>query len=361
MVRNDLGNPAVYFDRDDDRLAAFFDIEVRDVTLISVMQWLSGWTPFNTANRTSSTGSIAFHTRNGRIRYWNENNGRNTVSTNGDATQQSFPGIYSIRFNDQRADTFIQRAGVDGQSIVNYQHGSPGPITTGRVNLGPGTGREDVYFEAFAVYPYLETNTYYEVTDLLNDGHWIDSGINTPLPLFLTWHEELYDWLETLEVSDVSSPKQPITYGSGATEDELYPLYGSLQSGSQYMPTNYGLRAPDEYFVLDDGNGNGFVGDGATVRVPWRTSSDHSAHLMEGTWWAKLDMPGLTNPYLNNDNIKRRFLAQGAVELIMVSDWAHSVGSSQFGDYAYMMLNDIALRVLSLSRCATGRAAASIH
>jgi hypothetical protein len=144
----------------------------------------------------------------------------------------------------------------------------------------------------------------------------------------------LYNWLSSLKVEDVESPQQPVSYSGGATEDEIYPLWVSE------LPRNRFLRYPAGHFVLDDGNGNGFEGDGQNVRILiGGTGSSDERALWLAAWWTSLDIPGINNPYYNNPNVKRRVMAQAAVDLMMLDEY-FSNNSTSSGDFGGMQVHD---------------------
>ena len=162
---------------------------------------------------------------------------------------------------------------------------------------------------------------------------------NSLLPQNHPHQVTIYNWLSSLSVSDVATQGLgDVTYSSdGASNDELYKAYLSLRN--REAPPHV-LRWPDNQFVLDDGSGNGFEADGTTVRTTWTSTGDGRRPLDQSAWWVTFHIPGISNPYYDNDNAKRKILAQAAVDLLMLEEYAENE-TNFWGDFGMNYLRDI--------------------
>lgn len=343
IVRNTFDRPAIAF-VPNASMSSWFGIPQTDLSMLGLIDnWPTSAmenTPFTLARRPRDSGGIGF-LGSSQVRYHDptapNNHSRLILTEGAGRVSGTFPNLLTIRLNGPNLDIY------DNNKLIGLTDAAtPGGSSAPRVrikNLTSGTNPH--LMEALILYPWVDDTTLEGIRGLLNDGYYFDGEINNTsvFPQERAYQVELYDWLETLSVADVSSPKEPISFtGGGATNDELYGMWLLTIDGN--VPPTAILRAPDGNFVLDDGEGRGFETDGENIRVTHTaTSGDHRLGLMGAAWWAKLDLPGINNPYFDNDNVKRRLLAQAAVEM-MALDQHYTNNSTEFGDYGAMMMMD---------------------
>jgi hypothetical protein len=135
----------------------------------------------------------------------------------------------------------------------------------------------------------------------------------------------LYDWLETVNVSDVALSGAPFVWdGSSASVDELADLWVQVQE----LTTSRVTRAEPEWYTLDAGNGKGIEASGS-IKVWHEPGSGYGGNPARS--WAnepafiyQLSIPlsnnAQGNPYYQNAAMGKRALVVAIVDLMMYHD-----------------------------------------
>lgn len=191
-----------------------------------------------------------------------------------------------------------------------------------------------------------QTTTVFESEQKTSTGTYLDADISygdaqnmwasigpDPDALVLQDHERhygMYEWLKTLEVSDVATNGLGgVSYspGSGATDDQIYKLWLAFRNMGGEAPMGRLFRYPDEDFVLDNGAGRGFEGDPSVgVRINMSDTQVRKAITAQSALWVDLDIPGLDNPYYDNPQAKRKVMAQVCVDLMELERFIEEEG-----------------------------------
>jgi hypothetical protein len=160
------------------------------------------------------------------------------------------PGFWGMNFEGSTHKTFNNNAVADEEAI-NDSGG-----------LGKVTIKNGMYSE-WAVLPGQPTeDDVLDVYDNVNaDWNLGPEGYHRDalLPQDNQWMIDLYDWLETLDESDVTLSDGTVQYdNSYDTEDELADLWMKIEGLTASSVT----RRPPEWYVLDNGNGKGIEATG---------------------------------------------------------------------------------------------------
>ena len=141
--------------------------------------------------------------------------------------------------------------------------------------------------------------------------------VNSEALLAQDWQYQvdLYDWLETISLADVSLPLGQLEWdGTYADTNELANLWLTIKGGVSEFNSDI-IRTQAKWFVLDDENGAGIEGSGNI-----RNMGPASA----GAFWYAIDLPladgGQGNPYYQHPALAMRMLSTMAVDLIMLDD-----------------------------------------
>lgn len=156
-------------------------------------------------------------------------------------------------------------------------------------------------------------------------------GQSTLLPQNYTYQVELYNWLETISVDDVTVPVGgdvfwDQTYNSTETAARMW--IESLGDGDNKRGFDRSTMSEPRWYVLDDGNGFGIEGYGRSVgdnRVRLPRVEDPSGGIQgmatQAAWWYKWDIPtsggGQGNPLYKHSGIGTRALVIAAVDMMM--------------------------------------------
>ncbi len=342
LVTNSAGNASLSFDSDA-RLNRLFPNPQDDITIFSVIEYLvPGATQlYGLGSGYDRPGGLWLFHSAGKIRVrYNTSSGWEEIGSGNVIVEE--PSLYALRMNGTHLDLFRQ-----GDPLIQEEnHGVNASTESDRVTIAEGGDRPHL-MESLLIYDWVDDEKRRGIEDLLNNGYFADAearNTSALLPQTYNWQVTLYDWLASLDKSDVSSPGGKVTFSPGSgNKDALFPLYVTFESSGRLPRADF-LRMPAKNFVLDDGNGNGFEGDGNKIRVSraFTGSREETIALMEAAWWMKLDGPGIDNPYLNHTGIKRRLLAQGAVELTMHVDYLQS-NTVSHPDFGMMNMLDVAV------------------
>jgi hypothetical protein len=162
--------------------------------------------------------------------------------------------------------------------------------------------------------------------DLIN-SYWetgpADYNKDVLLPQQKTWQVELYNWLETINESDVSIDPRPLEWdGTYSSAQQLANLNMALLSES---PTG-ATRGEARWFVLDDGRGGGIEGSG-DIQFYYRSKGDNSNEGGDGAdaaFWYQLDVPlsngAQGNYYYRKRAVALRALITSAVEMMLFEE-----------------------------------------
>lgn len=279
---------------------------------------------------------------NVRISYGNGISFVNTVYNA--LTIENNPMVISIRTKE---DTIF--------SVVNQR--DPKSFATGLVPTWGtdtlmiwGTGEGELYspsnlMSGFVIYNReLDSTEWIGHKQFLNNYYTYDTVSNpityeTQLPTYKQDQIDLYNYLGTLDSSDFTVPQSGSTeisysYTVGLTVDDLYPL-SILSTARNARPDLF--RYPSSAFVLNDNNGEGIEGKPGGVRVLRSISGDEGANA-EASSILQLKNAGITNPYYNNANAKRRLATQSIASIMWMEDKAWQVSNITFPEFYGMFL-----------------------
>ena len=148
------------------------------------------------------------------------------------------------------------------------------------------------------------------------------------LPQDHAYQRGLYQWMQTLRISDVEIPDENPTWdGTYSSTTELANLWKeiSLRNVTNEVYPEGIFKAKAKWFVLDDGNRAGIEGAGEV---------HHARFPNNAAYWYQRSLPlangGQGNPFYKNAGICNRALVTTAVDMIM-SDYWHDQRENPWG------------------------------
>jgi hypothetical protein len=266
-------------------------------------------------------------------------------------------GIVMMRNTGTVADLWFRFKKYDSATDGIAGDNSKAEVSIGR-GSGLGEGFEGFMGE-FVVYPSGSEsqllNYYRNVGPAWDAGpaQWHEGAL---LPQWDQWHVDLYDWLETLTVEDLTLPDGTLTYdNSYADEDELADIWLK----TRHLTASSVTRREADWYLLDNGNGKGIEATGV-VRANHNPMGNEQyegnpprSWQNEPAYWYQLDLPlsggGQGNPYYQNPAMGRRAMVVAMVDLMMHhnalpggSGWYDMVGKAFLGmAEAYRWAGDV--------------------
>ena len=153
------------------------------------------------------------------------------------------------------------------------------------------------------------------------------------LPQDHPYQVELYNWMESLTLSDVTIPQEMVRWdGTYASSNELANLWleTSVRGVTNPVYPTGVMKGEARWFILDDGNGAGIEGSGVVRNARYPNTA---------AYWYQRSFPlaggGEGNPYYQNQNLCTRALVTTAVDMIM-SDYYHDEKENPWGDNAWI-------------------------
>ena len=201
------------------------------------------------------------------------------------------------------------------QTLVDTKTHSENERIETRFQVGTYSG----FISEILLFPALNENdrlvTYTDVQAYFQTAG--PQQVNSEALLAQDWQYQvdLYDWLETISLADVSLPLGQLEWdGTYADTNELANLWLTIKGGVSEFNSDI-IRTQAKWFVLDDENGAGIEGSGNI-----RNMGPASA----GAFWYAIDLPladgGQGNPYYQHPALAMRMLSTMAVDLIMLDD-----------------------------------------
>jgi len=267
-----------------------------------------------------------FGSSNGKAAMYAAGNGMKFVSALNEPKFEQFdqPGWWGMRFKDGTLE-FWNGNQIDRTEPISGSE--PASKLTLGVETGNTTDAYDGFISEAAILDAQPSKTgVYDVYDIVN-GAW---NIGPPgynrgalLPQGEKWMVDLYDWLETIEVSDVELSDGTLTYdNSYDTSDELADLWLQIEGLTASSVT----RRTPEWYLLNNGNGKGIEATGV-VRANHNPKGGSYGGNPPRSWqnepayWYQLDIPlsggGQGNPWYKNDAMGRRAMIVSSVDLMM--------------------------------------------
>ena len=231
---------------------------------------------------------------------------------------EDLPGFWGLNFAESTAKAFSNNSVVESASITDSGSMSSMTITNGLISevaILPGQSTEDDVVDV-----YVNLNTDWELGP---QGFHRDAL----LPQASQWQVDLYDWLKSIDESDVTLPSGTPQYdNSYSTEDELADLWMRVRDLSASSVT----RRPPGWYVLDNGSGKGFEATGKVranhePKGPGGYGGNPARSWQNGpAMWYDLDIPlsggGQGNPWYQNPAMGRRAMTVSTVDLMMHAD-----------------------------------------
>ena len=176
-----------------------------------------------------------------------------------------------------------------------------------------------------------------------------ESAAQSQLPQDNQYQIDLYNWLETITVQDVTIPEGSFQFnGGGVSVDRLADLYLLTSAIVAFDDSpRFAFQGAPKWFVLDDGQGAGIEGSGSVKMLRWAS---------EAAFVYDLDVPngaGQGNPYYKDQAMCTRALVSTAVDLIML-DWEHDQGRAVRSDYLGGTLNALAFAYFTCNETIDG-------
>lgn len=258
------------------------------------------------------------------------------ITPTGESNPQTltwFPGLHILRSGDTSSywrsntkdlatgsNTSLGTQKTGAAFWIGYGFGSPSHT---------GTELHGTRITAVAVYPTSlsdgDTDTLYNsfaaATGVGIQTTDINSGLFNPT---MDWEQTIYDWLATIEESDVTITLDDFTWDETYDDEEaLYEWYRVIyKHRNRFRDTAevpY-ITAGPEWFVLDDGAGAGIEGSGS--KRLWQTDADYRAsrftlwlHIYD---WALPDSGvGAGNPYYHHSGLATRLLVGACAKLLV--------------------------------------------
>lgn len=322
VVRSEDGSVAISFKRSEQ--GDYMELGAAGAKSVA----LNNYTLVVLVHQGSGSGEMSFAGINNRGRYHEGAAFRggqsyvNSSSVRLGGTAMSFRSIFSLRNNGRIAD--LWQGNTRKSFIESSEYPAIGEARTANyVQVGGfvGTLSEVLVFPALSDAELL--GTYVSLAGAWNAGTttWNEGAI---LPQLLDYQVELYNWLKSITVADVTLEWGQQFFWDGSYEnlDELADLWLQLEGVTASSVT----RGEPEWYVLDAGNGKGIEATG-TVRVwhepkggsyggnPPRSWSNEPAYLYQ------LSIPGpggvQANPFYKDPAMGRRAMVVAIVDMMM--------------------------------------------
>ncbi|MFW5746433.1 MAG: PGF-pre-PGF domain-containing protein [Nanoarchaeota archaeon] len=204
------------------------------------------------------------------------------------------------------------------------------------------------YIQEVLLVENMTAATIYDIYDDLNP-YWHAGPNNTNREAVLPQQHEyqivLYDWLETINISDVTFVPENISWDQNITDNDTLADLWLLTQG---LTASRVVRGQPQWYVLDAGDGKGIEATGE-VRVPHEPGSEYPGNPPRS--WANepafLYQLNITcangtqgNPYFLEPAIARRALVVAMVDMMQYHQALQTDGFASWGDmYGKAMLS----------------------
>jgi len=194
------------------------------------------------------------------------------------------------------------------------------------------------YISEILIYPGQLTESDIITKYTLINSYWetgADSYDPTALlPQRYKYQEILYNWMKTIDTTDVTLPSGSLTWDETYTDiNQLADLNQQISS----LSTSLATRSEKYWYVLDAGNGKGIEATG-DVRLPfWRDENggNYKAWENELAYWYMFHLPKSGgeegNPYYHNSAIGYRALMLAITDMVMHAENTGIVWSDSYG------------------------------
>jgi hypothetical protein len=321
------GLPQLYFPLDSGKLnysGASTSISTVDQTTIAALDVESiGNENFGVISELESANDFRLYAKNGE-KYWAVGDGSNI--------QELAPwekDIVAVSVGPTEKVMYRNDSNIDRRTY-STESGSD----TYDFRVGGGA---EMHLSELVICPTLNETDYWARYDNINN-YWQAGPTNTNrqaiLPQTRNFQIALYNWLDTISVSDITLPDGTLQYdNSYGTEDELADLWLQIRGLTASSVT----RAEPEWYTLDT-NGKGIEGTGA-VRANHNPKGGSYGGNPPRSWqnepafWYQLDIPlsggGQGNPWYKSEAMGRRAMIVSSVDLMMHAQFS---GSYQWFD-----------------------------
>jgi len=338
VLTDENGNPRLEFD--DTRWKADGlpnSIDVRSHTYMIGLEWIDANVNQKMLFQLGDVGSNPSHYYRGGTEskfsggfygvIWSD------IAVTATAKNRSFYAALSRGTDDDWA--IYDRHSKQGGYTPDSENGAKTPTKfyLGTDNQESSTGWHGYVYEVL-IYPEM-TPTEYENLYLVANGEGkygsTDPHLDAILPQKFQWQVDLYDWLETVDSSDVALPDGSISWdGTYSDVDELADIWLKTREASASSV----VRSEWEWYTLDAGNGKGIEATGE-VRIQHEpdgaggidqdgsyTGNPARSWGNEPAWLYDLDIPtnggsGQGNDWYKAPNLGRRAMVVTAVDLMM--------------------------------------------
>jgi hypothetical protein len=242
----------------------------------------------------------------------------------GTYSQLDTPGWWGMRFHDGEWQIWSDNEVIRSQTVSGTQ-------STSKITLGVNTGSTSSGYDGFISETAIldgqpSKSEVFDVYDIANDAWGIGpQGYNRGaiLPQSRQWQIDLYDWMETITIQDVTLPDGTLTYdNSYSSTQELADLWIQIEGLTASSVTR---RIPD-WYLLDAGNGKGIeaTGDVRANHNPKGGSyggNPPRSWQNEPAYWYHLDIPlsggGQGNPWHKDPAMGRRAMIVSSADMMM--------------------------------------------
>lgn len=337
VLVDDIGKPVIYFNSSllysnltnvsSNNLTAFF-VEQADYDTSSFILEIGP------SGKTYKYLRYQLRGLNGRLFFGNGT----SYTQGGDFPDTLQPAWKIINILDMQEGSFqVYR---NRKLVNNYSHSIYGQGIYDKFYVGSYTG----YVSEIILYPHLnesdrvnvynKLNEYYKRGPLSSMVH--DSAL---LPQHWQWHIDLYDWLETVNISSVNTTPANLQWDSTYNgRENLANLWIGMNGGKSDFAgtsTNQIVRAEPKWFLLDDGAGSGIEGNGS-VRM-FRAGDGSAAAIAAFYYTQNLSLSNGSNgnPYFLDPAVCKRALITIAVDM-MKTDLLQDGSSSYWTSVDFM-------------------------
>ena len=242
---------------------------------------------------------------------------------------------YTLDVDNSTFRLFINRT----QGGASWSHNANSRSSEG-ITLGAESREATHGFTGFlsevVIYPKLSDANREDIFENYLNPYWefVPETINTSalLPQEFQYQFDLYNWLNSLTISDVTLPvgAEVRWDGTYSNQDELARLWAeTIRDGDNVREFTRVTTSEPKWYVIDDGNGSGIEGYGKAqgdnrVRRPADMDPTLGSHHLasEAAWWYQWDLPlaggGQGNPVYQHPGMANRALVLAAVELMML-------------------------------------------
>lgn len=243
------------------------------------------------------------------------------------------PNIFSLR-SDAGTLTIFRNRDPIGENATTKTASSDALIV--------GSSTCEMYLTDVILYPALSDADHEAVYDSINAyfeyGPTTAANATTVIPQRTEWSIQLYDWLETITLPDVTITRDTLTWDNTySSSTQLSNLWLDLSEDGAKLDVEGALRSIPDWFVLDAGNGAGIEATGDIYH--WYEGNNNGSQANNLAHWYSLNLPkaGATqgNPYYQHAPVGIRALVCAAVNMLGI-EYENNVSYSASGPIYYM-------------------------